>query len=123
MLAVELVGRETEQQTLELAISRLRGGTGGVCLVSGDAGSGKTTLVESVLSRADVRVLRGGSASGGLPYAPLRAALHDYLRRSALEKPERSMISSLSQVMAELGEAMAETGREIVPDAIRHTFE
>lgn len=69
-----LLGRWGEQDRLREALVRLRGGDGGLWLVEGDAGAGKTTLVESVLS-PELRVMRGGGPGRGIPCGPLRAAL------------------------------------------------
>lgn len=71
-----LLGREREQARLREALARLPGGDGGLWLVEGDAGAGKTTLVESVLSAfpAAWRVMRGGGPGSAVPYGPLRTA-------------------------------------------------
>jgi DNA-binding CsgD family transcriptional regulator len=121
-----LVGREVEQEILRDAIARLSGGTGGMCLVGGEAGSGKTTLVESVLSSAHAEVLRGGGqGTGAVPYGPLKAALRDYLRRSAVETAENLALlePSLALVIPELGPAPADALAEHIPSAFRGTFE
>ncbi|MER7406217.1 LuxR C-terminal-related transcriptional regulator [Streptomyces sp. NPDC000070] len=72
--AGRLLGRRREQGRLREALVRLPAGDGGLWLVEGDAGAGKTTLVESVLS-PELRVLRGGGPGSGVPYGPLRTAL------------------------------------------------
>ncbi|MEV3989899.1 AAA family ATPase [Streptomyces sp. NPDC049837] len=71
-----LLGREREQGRLREALARVPGGDGGLWLVEGDAGAGKTTLVESVLSALPSawRVMRGGGPGSGVPYGPLGTA-------------------------------------------------
>jgi hypothetical protein len=45
-------------------------------LVGGDAGAGKTTLIERVLATSDAQVLRGGAHLAGTDlYGPLLSAL------------------------------------------------
>lgn len=79
-----LIGRDRERAAIEEAVRRSTAGSGGLLLVGGDAGVGKTTLVEAVLTASDVCVLRGRAHGGGsVPYEPLRAALRDRASLSA----------------------------------------
>jgi DNA-binding NarL/FixJ family response regulator len=121
----QLVGRHREQQILSEAVARLSERTGGTCLVGGDAGTGKTTLVEAVLASTDVRVLRGGShGAGAVPYGPLRAALRDHLRRVAAEQADPvPAMPGLAPLFPELGPAAPGDVADDVPQAIRGAFE
>jgi len=76
----DLVGRAAEVARLEGAVQRLRAGTGGLLVVSGDPGIGKTRLVEVVLrgaAAAGVRVGwgRSGDGDGAPSYWPWNQAL------------------------------------------------
>jgi DNA-binding CsgD family transcriptional regulator/Tfp pilus assembly protein PilF len=75
-----LVGRARELEQLEQALEAARAGRGGSVLVAGEAGIGKTRLVEELCSRAggffEVRVGRAIDLVGAeLPYQPVVDAL------------------------------------------------
>lgn len=82
-----LVGRAAELTSLREAYAHARNGTGGVVVVGGEAGIGKTRLVAEFLAEADAGeaaplVLHGqcaDSGSGPLPYAALTGVLADVL--------------------------------------------
>jgi DNA-binding CsgD family transcriptional regulator len=70
----ELIGRAAELSSLGAALDDARAGQGRVVLVEGDAGLGKTRLVEHFTSKASgVRVLAGGGIplAADVPYAPM----------------------------------------------------
>ncbi len=75
--APALIGRESELAELTAALDRADAGTPTIAIVAGDAGIGKTRLVETLVALATERggrVLAGGCldlADDGLPYAPL----------------------------------------------------
>jgi len=57
----DLVGREQERSALRNAIVTAGRGDGGILLVAGESGVGKSSLVESVLAEAGRLVLRGAT--------------------------------------------------------------
>jgi DNA-binding CsgD family transcriptional regulator len=71
-----LVGRASELAVLDAALDRSAGGSSSIVLIGGDAGLGKTRLLEEFAGgarRSGARVLVGGSidlGGGGLPYGP-----------------------------------------------------
>src|SRR4051812_19901270 len=77
-----LVGRGAELEVLTAAVDRARRGSGGILLVSGDAGVGKTRLIaELARLQRDVLVLAGAAGQGGTaPYGAVVAALRARLR-------------------------------------------
>lgn len=77
-----LIGREREQAELADAAARAAAGAGGLVLVAGDAGVGKSRLVEAVVAASGLSVLRGDARqAAGAPYAPVAAALGEPLER------------------------------------------
>jgi DNA-binding NarL/FixJ family response regulator len=94
-----LVGRDAECAALRGRLSEARDGRAPVVLVAGEAGAGKTTLVEHVLADAPGRVLRGRPAAwAGRPYEVIASALRPAVRRAGERLP-----AVLAQVMPELG--------------------
>ncbi|MFC0533906.1 helix-turn-helix transcriptional regulator [Phytohabitans kaempferiae] len=82
-----LVGRDADLAALRDALKRARGEESTTVLLGGEAGIGKTRLVEEFRRLAlgeGVRVLTGQCVElgeEGLPFAPFVAALRDLLRR------------------------------------------
>ena len=78
------VGRSSELATLRTLLERAEGGEGGLVLLAGEAGGGKTRLVRELAHEAAARgvlVLYGASdAAVSVPYQPLREWLEFLLR-------------------------------------------
>src|SRR5204862_468013 len=115
------VGRQEERDRLEEAIRRAATGRGAVILVAGEAGVGKTCLVESVAADARALVLRGASTQGATaPYGPLVAALRSHLRAhpGALDDcgPLRAHLAVL---LPELGPRAEASDRATLLEAVR----
>jgi predicted ATPase len=108
---VRLVGREQELALLNRCWREARAGQGGLVLISGEAGVGKTRLVEAFADRLrwqGVRVLWGRSYEfeRALPYQPVAEAL-----RTALPA------LTSNQLAAAPAWAIAEVGR-LVPEVL-----
>jgi DNA-binding CsgD family transcriptional regulator len=111
------VGRASELELLEGALARLGSDGPQIVVVSGEAGIGKTRLIDELVNRhADGRalVLRGGCVEvtrGELPYAPLVQALRSLARQ--MEPAELLEVlgparPELARLLPELGEAAAD---------------
>ncbi|WP_240032796.1 ATP-binding protein [Micromonospora globbae] len=110
-----LVGRQTELSALRAALARARGGEPGTVLVGGEAGVGKTRLLEefgAVATAHGARLLVGQClelGEAGLPFAPFASALREVLRQDGpgvLEGYEAEfarLLPELSRVPAAVG--------------------
>jgi DNA-binding CsgD family transcriptional regulator len=119
-----LVGRETERAHLSHAIERAREGAGGLLLLSGDAGIGKTRLAEEVATAASLPVLRGAASSTAVaPYGPLVAVLRGYLRSRPGGLAACGVLRPhLALMLPELGEQAATSDRPTIFEAVRCAF-
>jgi DNA-binding CsgD family transcriptional regulator/tetratricopeptide (TPR) repeat protein len=91
--AGRMVGRTAELTMLRQRLAALRatGGSGGLVLVSGEAGVGKSRLVRELATGAEhsaVSVLIGRAVPDGEPYRPLVEALGGALRARGLPDDE-----------------------------------
>jgi DNA-binding CsgD family transcriptional regulator len=82
------IGRASELEQLERAVSRAASGTPSIILVGGEAGIGKSRLVAEAIAAEtahDAIVLRGAcvdlGGDDGLPFAPIAEALRELVRR------------------------------------------
>src|SRR5947209_5561501 len=105
-----LVGRDAELRRLREAIARTVDGGSGVVLVGGEAGVGKSRLLQAALSEGageGVRVLTGGCielGGEGLPFVPLVEALRALVRATSAADLDRL----LGPARAELGRLLPE---------------
>lgn len=124
MPARALVGREREIGVVREAVAAARGGTGSVLTVTGEAGIGKTALLEvavDLAAAAGLVVLRGRAVAGGGPYRPLAEAFIGHLRdRSVGEsndlRPYRAALARL--VPGWVGDAADVSGVPVVDPAL-----
>ena len=115
-----LVGRERECRALEAALARLRAGSGGIVLVAGEAGVGKTRLVEAVFRLADVTFVRGETSErASPPYGSIAAALRALLRADPGALEECGPLAGyLSVLLPERGSRPPDADRATVCEAV-----
>ena len=109
------VGRARELAALAAMIERTLAGRGGVCLIGGEPGIGKSRLAEEAVAmarRRGARVLIGRcwEAGGAPPYWPWVQSLRAYAR----ECDATSLRSQLGTGAAEIAQLLPEL-RELVP--------
>lgn len=107
-LEAPLVGRDEALSRLAGAYARARLGHGGVVLISGEPGIGKSRLVQDfvtgLLGEATVMVGSGHETEQGLPYWPLIEALSPHvpvLDQSALQL-EPHYLAQVARILPEL---------------------
>lgn len=120
-----LVGRTRELGMLAAALAGIRDGKGGMLLVAGEAGAGKTRLVEAVLSAAELTVVGGRSMPQATPpYGPIVAALRHYLRQVPDALAHCGPLSRyLAVLLPELGVAPDGGDRAALTEAVLCAFE
>jgi DNA-binding CsgD family transcriptional regulator len=116
--ATAVVGREPEVAAVRHAVSRAGGGSGGVLLVTGEAGVGKTRLIAEAVRLArsmDLAVLVGRAVPDGGAFRPVAEALFGYLRQATVTmsdelRPFRAALAGLLPGWFEAGGDRADTG-------------
>ncbi|MFQ5870518.1 MAG: AAA family ATPase, partial [Candidatus Zixiibacteriota bacterium] len=93
-LRADLIGRKVEMAQLEKAIEQLREGKGTILSICGDAGTGKSRLVEEFKATLDLEEIqwREGHAyaySQNIPYFPLIDLLNRALQIEEGDSPEK----------------------------------
>jgi DNA-binding CsgD family transcriptional regulator len=120
----ELVGREREQAELDQAFVAARAGEGGMILLAGEAGVGKTRLLDTCLARGDLLVLRGAVTEPTTPpYGPVVAALRSALRMMPDALAGCAPLAQrLALVLPELGAPPPNTDYATLVEAMRCLF-
>jgi DNA-binding CsgD family transcriptional regulator len=114
------VGREAELAALTAALEAAVAGDPSVVLVSGEAGVGKTRLVEEAAGRADaegVRVLSGSCiemGGEGLPFGPLAHALRSLMRDASPDELD----AFVGPARSELARVLPDLDPESAPSAM-----
>jgi class 3 adenylate cyclase/DNA-binding SARP family transcriptional activator len=116
-LSAPLVGRSSELDVVNGFVDRVLAGTGGVLLLLGDAGIGKSRLLAEVRSRLDEasaadrrpRWLEGRCVSYGehVPYWPFQELLRDWLDVTADQAELRVRVALRHQLGALVGPGAA----------------
>lgn len=119
-----LIGRDAALTELVGRGERAAGGEGGLVLLAGEAGVGKTRLALAALERLGMPVLVGAGAEGGTaPYGPVLDVLRAFRRvdPGGLDDLGRSR-EHLALLLPELGESGADADRFAIAAAVRAAF-
>lgn len=114
VLCPALVGRDSELSTLEDALLGAVRGDGGVVIVGGEAGMGKTRLVNALAMRAKrlgCHVVSGGCSEAelSLPYLPFLEAIGNYLASADVAQ----LRERLGPAAEELAQLFPQMGRPV----------
>jgi len=113
-----VVGRESELSSLEDALLAALRGDGGVVIIGGEAGMGKTRLVNELVTRAHrlrCAVMSGACSEAelSLPYLPFLEAIGNRLTTENLDELRQRLgaaADELSQLFPQLGRPSAAGG-------------
>ncbi|HEX8067880.1 MAG TPA: AAA family ATPase [Thermoleophilaceae bacterium] len=119
-----LVGRRAEREWLQDALESAREGRGSLVLVAGEAGVGKTRLVEEVAAGAGGTVLWGRAGHGAAaPYGPVVAALRAQLRSApGCFDGCGALLPHLALILPELGDPAPAGDRPTLFEAVRQAL-
>jgi DNA-binding CsgD family transcriptional regulator len=116
-----LIGRDQELGSLNQELRNALGGDGMLVLVSGEAGVGKTRLLDELCAETDVPVLRGAARQRTtLAYGPIVAALRSVLRGNPAAFHDCGpLCDQLRVLLPELGPAPEEVDGATLREALR----
>ncbi|MEO7910008.1 MAG: AAA family ATPase [Roseiflexaceae bacterium] len=120
----DLTGRNNEQAALDQALTATEHGTGGIVLLAGEAGVGKTCLLEACLGRSGFLALKGQTNEIATPpYGPIAGALRIYLRSRPSGLADCGPLAPyLTLLLPELGPAPDQTDPAALVEAICQAF-
>jgi DNA-binding CsgD family transcriptional regulator len=113
--ATGLLERESELATIERLLNATEGGSGGVIVIEGEAGAGKTSLLGAAAEMAAGREMlvlraRGGEYERDFPYGVVRQLFEPVLRDQARRAELLSGSAALAGPVFEPGAEAAEGG-------------
>lgn len=117
-----LVGRAAEMDALEAALETVRQGEPAAVLIGGEAGMGKTRLIDEFTAtarNAGVRVLTGAClelGADGLPFSPFTAMLRDLVRNTGPDEMA-GLLSGSGRAARELARLLPELTPDRMPGA------
>lgn len=116
-----LIGRERELEAMVSRISTAASGKGGVLLLAGEAGIGKSALIDCGVAASGAAVSRGNAAMHGVaPWGPIVAALRDHERRvPGTLRDSGPLAAHLAGILPEIGETPSSPDDASVLEALK----
>jgi DNA-binding NarL/FixJ family response regulator/type II secretory pathway predicted ATPase ExeA len=116
-----LIGRDQERARLGERLDQAITDQGGLVLIAGEAGVGKTLLMDELAASTTAPVLRGAASRDSTPaYGPVAAALRSYLRAVPAGLDDCGPLSEhLRLLLPELGPAPEGVDTTTLREAIR----
>ncbi|MFN8526887.1 MAG: AAA family ATPase [Chloroflexota bacterium] len=120
-----LIGRAEDHAALDRTIQAVHGGRGGLLLVTGEAGVGKSALVHSAVAASDLLPLVGQANHTSVePYGPIIAVLRDVARRwPTLLREPGPFANQLHMLLPELGSPPESSDQPRLFQAVRWSLE
>ena len=120
----DLLGREREQAELDQTLAAVCDRSGGIILLAGEAGVGKTRLIETCVARSGLLALKGEAVEPATaPYAPIAAALRSALRAAPdIVTQSGPLAPHLALLLPELGAPPPNTDSATLVEALRCLF-
>ncbi len=121
MGAGDLIGRDSERARLGELLDRAALGEGSLVLLAGEAGVGKTRLMDELVASAKTPVLIGAAGHDSTPaYGPVVAALRSHLRADPDAFDDCGPLGAhLGLLLPELGPAPEEVDTRTLREAVR----
>ena len=120
-MAASLVGRGAQLAELRSRAAAAREGEGGLVLIRGEAGVGKTALARAAVAESGLWLLEARSTETPAPaYAPIAAVLRSAMRAGQADTENAVLRSALAAILPELGprERPVEADQAIIHEAV-----
>ena len=119
-----IVGRTKEKNSLFGFYDKAKNGRGQLVLISGEAGVGKTALVEETLAHSGLKIITARcNDAGNSPYAPITVILRNCIRESGDKKIDCGHLTKyLPYILPEFGEMNEEVDAETLKETITSAF-
>jgi DNA-binding CsgD family transcriptional regulator len=120
-----LFGREEEIKQLDRIISNAKSGESGFCLLAGEAGVGKTSLLEEYLISNKIKFYTGrASADAATPYGLIASVLRAYLREQNKDEINFGPLTKyLGIFLPEINSEEKQIDQGIISEALCDAFE